>query len=199
MPGAADPAAGQVPPAPSTLALSINSAGNPYPRPSRLATLRTSTASCACRPAGRKRTPCNCWRTAAPTTTTTSKRGDTFYYRPGADEAVISTDEALKQTLSAPELAELSAVELPPLLSLSRSITVPTCSWSETTTPRSAAGWTAMTARLQACWAARPPYYRPEAQLHVVVAANSGHDLQLHRSAPQTDAAMLSWIDALSQ
>lgn len=126
------------------------------------------------------------------------KRGDAFYYRPGADEAVIAQDEALKQTMSVSELAGVPTVELPPLLSLSRSITVPTLLVMGDHDAAFCGGLDGHVCTPQALLTAERPYYRSETELHVVVAADSGHDLQLHHSAPQSDAATLQWIGGQS-
>ena len=36
--------------------------------------------------------------------------------------------------------------------------------------------------------------YSPEAGLDAIVAADSGHSVQLHENAPQTNAAILDWL-----
>jgi hypothetical protein len=38
------------------------------------------------------------------------------------------------------------------------------------------------------------PYYSDQAQLRVLVVPNTGHDLQLHLSAPATGEAILDWL-----
>ncbi|GLY77287.1 alpha/beta hydrolase [Actinoallomurus iriomotensis] len=125
-------------------------------------------------------------------------RGDTFYYRPGVDQAVIDEDERLKQTISVPELAQITAVELPPLVTLTRSITVPTLLVMGDHDGAFCGPPVGHDCTPASILAAEKPYYRPEARLRVVVARNSGHDLQLHRSAPEADAAITQWLDGLS-
>jgi pimeloyl-ACP methyl ester carboxylesterase len=125
------------------------------------------------------------------------RRADTFYYEPGADRTVIEQDERSKQTLSVAEMAEITVADLPPPLTPTRAITVPTllvmgdhdaafCGPPDghDCTPASIA-------------AAEKPYYRPEAHLQVITAADSGHDVQLHLSARRTNADMIKWIGGL--
>jgi len=38
------------------------------------------------------------------------------------------------------------------------------------------------------------PYYSHEARLHVLIAPNTGHDLQLHETAPATGEEILDWL-----
>jgi hypothetical protein len=38
------------------------------------------------------------------------------------------------------------------------------------------------------------PYYSQEARLHVLIAPNTGHDLQLHETAPATGGEILDWL-----
>jgi len=41
---------------------------------------------------------------------------------------------------------------------------------------------------------AERPYYSPTARLQVLIAPNTGHDLQLHETAPATGERILSWL-----
>ncbi len=44
---------------------------------------------------------------------------------------------------------------------------------------------------------AERPYYSPAARLQVFVAPDTGHDLQLHETAPATGERILSWLSTL--
>lgn len=127
-----------------------------------------------------------------------NERGDTFYYKPGADQAVIDEDEQLKQLLSPAELAEIAVIDIPPPLTPTFAITVPTLLVTGDHDGAFCGSLDGHVCTAEGLLAAERPYFRPQARLRVVTAANSGHDLQLHRTAPQTDAAILNWIDALS-
>ncbi|MET7854230.1 alpha/beta hydrolase [Streptomyces avermitilis] len=84
--------------------------------------------------------------------------------------------------------ADSGSDNLPPARSSSRSIKVPTlfvvgdkdqyCT-TDACTPR--------------------PYYSDKGDLKATVVPDSGHDVQLHKSATQTNAAILQWVkDAVS-
>lgn len=110
-----------------------------------------------------------------------------FYYGPNADPAVIAADEAHKDLSTVQDTRFPEAV---PSQSLSWSIAVPTllvvgdrdqyCT-VPVCTPESI---------LQH----ERPYYSPEAGLDAIVVGDSGHSVQLHENAPQTNAAILEWL-----
>lgn len=124
--------------------------------------------------------------------------GVAFYYRPGVDQAVIDEDERLKDTYTLSELAKTPVVNDPPSLSPSRTINVPTllavgdhdASFFGPPDGRDCTPADVL--------ADERPYYAPETHLQVLVAANSGHNLHLHRSAAETNAWTIDWIDCLS-
>ncbi|WP_242894748.1 alpha/beta fold hydrolase [Actinomadura litoris] len=110
-----------------------------------------------------------------------------FYYAPNTDPAVIEADERLKDLSTA---ADSDNVDLPPAQSPSRSIKVPVllvvgdhdryCT-VEVCTPAT-------------MLANERPYYSDKANLRVIVVPHSGHNVQLHKNAPRTNAEILTWI-----
>lgn len=124
-------------------------------------------------------------------TTMPGTRGRDFYDLPNADPNVIALDEATKETATDGEVAtfpgafesSISAQILVPVLvvigqqdNLLCGIGATDCSSAATV--------------LQA----EAPYYAPQAQLQVAVIAGSGHDLNLHASAPLCFAAATAWL-----
>jgi pimeloyl-ACP methyl ester carboxylesterase len=126
-------------------------------------------------------------------------RAPLFYWTPGADPDEIALDERLKDTVSGTEFG--AAVPLfnsaPPQTAPSRAIRVPTLlvvgqyDRVMCLVPGDPDGLVCNehnVARQEA------PYYSDEARLHVLVVRNTGHDLQLHLSAPTTGEAILDWL-----
>jgi pimeloyl-ACP methyl ester carboxylesterase len=126
-------------------------------------------------------------------------RAPLFYWTPGADPNEIALDERLKDTVSGTEFG--AAVPLfnsaPPQTAPSRAIRVPTLlvvgqyDRVMCLVPGDPDGLVCNehnVARQEA------PYYSDEARLHVLVVRNTGHDLQLHLSAPTTGEAILDWL-----
>ena len=124
-------------------------------------------------------------------TTKPGTRGNDFYYLPGADPNVIATDEATKDTATDGEVTTFPIVfesgislqiMVPVLVVVGQQDTLlcglgaTNCSSAETV--------------LQA----ETSYYAPQAQLQVVVIPGSGHDLNLHESAPLWFAAATTWL-----
>jgi pimeloyl-ACP methyl ester carboxylesterase len=110
-----------------------------------------------------------------------------FYYVPNADPAVIKADERLKDVSTA---ADSERVSLPPAKSPSRSIKVPVLL---------VVGDKDQYCTADACTPAtmlanERPYYSRKAELEVIVVADSGHDVQLHKNAPRTNKEILAWI-----
>ena len=123
-------------------------------------------------------------------------RGPLFYWAPGAQPNVIALDERLKDSVSGPEFgAAVPLFNSPPVQTApSQAIKVPTllvlgehdrvmcdedgliCSQDNVT-------------RQEA------PYYS-QARLHVLIAPNAGHDLQLHETAPATGEEILDWLSS---
>ncbi|MEU9367185.1 alpha/beta hydrolase [Streptomyces avermitilis] len=91
--------------------------------------------------------------------------------------------------------ADSGSDNLPPARSSSRSIKVPTllvvgdkdqyCT-TDACTPKP-------------MLANERPYYSDKGDLKAIVVPDSGHDVQLHKNATQTNAAVLQWVkDAVS-
>lgn len=110
-----------------------------------------------------------------------------FYYEPNADPAVIAADEAHKDLSTAKDTVIPEAV---PSQSLSQSVAVPTllvvgdrdqyCSVPVCTS--------------ESLLQHERPYYSPQARLQAIVVADSGHSVQLHGNAVQTNSAILDWL-----
>jgi len=127
-------------------------------------------------------------------------RAPLFYWTPGAQPDAIALDERLKDTVSGTEFG--AAVPLfnsptPVQAQPSRSIKVPTllvvgqydrvmCH-----VPGDPDGLVCTEHNVAQQEA---PYYSDEARLRVRVVRNTGHDLQLHVSAPETGEAILDWL-----
>lgn len=115
-----------------------------------------------------------------------------FYYGPNADPAVIRADERLKDLSTA---ADSSGSDLPPAQSPSRSVKVPTLLVVGDQDQYCTPGLCTPESML----AHERPYYSDEADLKAIVVPDSGHCVQLHKNAPETNAAILQWVkDAVS-
>src|SRR5262249_55452669 len=112
------------------------------------------------------------------------------------DPRVIALDEQLKDTASSTELnGGIPLISAPPPAGApSRAIVVPTllilgardglfCG------PPDGGGCGAATVAAQ-----EAAYYSAQARLKVIVIPNTGHDLQLHLTAPMTDGLILGWL-----
>ena len=110
-----------------------------------------------------------------------------FYYEPNADPAVIEADERLKDLSTA---ADSDGPDLPPAQSPSRAITVPTLLVVGDQDQYCTVG----VCTAESMLAHERPYYSDEADLAAVVVPDSGHSAQLHKNAPETNAAILQWI-----
>lgn len=123
-------------------------------------------------------------------TTRPGTRASDFYYQPGADPRVIATDEATKETTPdgevttfAPVLIDgISALIMVPVLLVVGQQDSIVCGLLGTDCSSAA---TVQQAEM--------PYYSPQAQLHVSVIPNVGHDLNLHRAASLWFAAAIAW------
>jgi pimeloyl-ACP methyl ester carboxylesterase len=131
-------------------------------------------------------------------TTMPGTRSTLFYYAPNVDQTVLDEDERLKDTYSESELAEVETLlNAAPLLSPSRSITVPTllavgdhdnimCGPPD--------GLDCTQAALESYEAS---YYQSAAELEIFIAPDSGHDLQLQRNGAASNAAIIDWVNGL--
>jgi len=123
-------------------------------------------------------------------TTVPGTRGRDFYYLPGTDPNVLAMDEATKETATP---GEFGSFALPIVDGISMQIQVPVlvvvgqqdalfCGFAATNCSSAAS-----------VQQAEAPYYTRQAQLHVVVIPQAGHDLNLHKTAPLWFAAATTW------
>jgi pimeloyl-ACP methyl ester carboxylesterase len=127
-------------------------------------------------------------------TTVPGTLGQLFYYLPTADPNVIATDEANKDTIGLIEDSQSFAVyALPPDQAPSREITVPVLlvvgqQDAVFCTPDAVDCSSAdAVARFEA------PYYSAQAHRRVVVIPSTGHDLNLHTTAPASYLVEQVW------
>lgn len=121
-------------------------------------------------------------------TTAPGTRGGRFFYRAGAfDPQVLALDEQTKETVTTGELNDLAtwapfsaAIRVPVLVVVGEYDTLvcpePSCTASGTVT-------------------AEAGFYAPEACPEVVAVPDTGHNLNLHVSAPATYDLILEWMD----
>jgi len=125
-------------------------------------------------------------------------RAPLFYWTPTAEPNVIALDERLKDTVSGTEFGE--AVPLfnspAPQTAPSRAIKVPTL-LIVGQHDRVMCDEDGLICNQQNVTNAERPYYSPAARLQVFVAPDTGHDLQLHETAPETGERILSWLSTL--
>src|SRR6266436_13706 len=122
-------------------------------------------------------------------------RGPLFYWAPGAQPGVIALDEWLKDSVSGTEFgAAVPLFNSPPAQTApSRAIRVPTLlvlgEHDRVVCDEDGLVCTQYNVAQQ-----ETPYYSQEARLHVLIAPNTGHDLQLHETAPATGGEILDWL-----
>ncbi|CAL9271670.1 hypothetical protein SUDANB5_00114 [Streptomyces sp. SudanB5_2050] len=114
-----------------------------------------------------------------------------FYDTAHTDPAVIKADERLKDVSTA---ADSETTPLPPAKSPSRAINVPTLLVTGDKDQYCTAG----TCTSKTMLAGERPYYSDQAGLTSIVVPNSGHNVQLHKNAPETNAQILNWIKTTS-
>ncbi|HVG57414.1 MAG TPA: alpha/beta hydrolase [Hyalangium sp.] len=111
-----------------------------------------------------------------------------FYWVPGTEPEVIAADEATKATMTLEEsltqvLGVAASLSLSvPVLSVVGDYDATFCGVPTCSEPGSTA-------------ALEPLFYPPAAQLELHVVPNTGHDLNLHRSAPIWFAIAQEWMD----
>lgn len=115
-----------------------------------------------------------------------------FHNTHNTDPAVIALDEQLKQTGTAVELI----TALPQfLLDASRQINIPVFAVNATDEPFFCNGLlTADCSSSAALIASERPFYGSGTTLDALVVPNTGHDVTLARSAPQTLTAIQDWL-----
>jgi pimeloyl-ACP methyl ester carboxylesterase len=110
-----------------------------------------------------------------------------FYQAPFFDPLVVAIDDQTKETVTTAELA--TAV---PALSLSSAIHVPVL---VVVGDFDAAFCTAPSCSASGSLASEPGFYPADACAEAVAIPESGHDLNLHYTAPLTYSTILDWMD----
>jgi len=110
-----------------------------------------------------------------------------FYQAPFFDPLVVAIDDQTKETVTTAELA--TAV---PALSLSSAIHVPVL---VVVGDFDAAFCTAPSCSASGSLASEPGFYPADACAEAVAIPESGHDLNLHYTAPVTYSTILDWMD----
>ena len=126
-------------------------------------------------------------------------RAPLFYWTPGAAPDEIALDERLKDTVSVTEFgAAVPLFNSPPVQTApSQAIKVPTLlvvGQYDSVMCNVPGDPDGLVCNHDSVAHQEEPYYSEEARLRVLVVRNSGHDLQLHRSAPATGEAILDWL-----
>jgi pimeloyl-ACP methyl ester carboxylesterase len=110
-----------------------------------------------------------------------------FYQAPFFDPLVVAIDDQTKETVTTAELA--TAV---PALALSAAIHVPVL---VVVGDFDAAFCTAPSCSASGSLASEPGFYPADACAEAVAIPDTGHDLNLHYSAPLAYSTILSWMD----
>jgi pimeloyl-ACP methyl ester carboxylesterase len=130
-------------------------------------------------------------------TTVPGTRGELFYRLATADAAIVSLDEELKDTLTTTELAEgIPLFSDPPAETApSRTIAVPTLVVVGEHDNLACGPPDGLTCTRRQVRVHEAPYYSNSARLQVQVVEDSGHSIQLHRTAKRSSTRILDWID----
>jgi pimeloyl-ACP methyl ester carboxylesterase len=127
-------------------------------------------------------------------TTSPGTRAAAFYFEPGtySDPNVISFDEQTKQTVTAGELSTLSVITA----STTQQISVPVLEIvGQEDSLNCGTGGTDCSSNA-AFYQAEAPDFSSAAHLQAVTIPNTGHDLNLHPTAPITYATIIGWTKA---
>ncbi|NUS73766.1 MAG: alpha/beta fold hydrolase [Corynebacteriales bacterium] len=129
-------------------------------------------------------------------TTKPGTRPDQFFYTQGADQTVINRDEQLKDTVSGTEFNQAVAlITSPPAdTAPSRAIRVPTLLVVGDQDPFFCGSPDGIECTKQRILETEKPYYHSDAKLEVVIASDSGHNVQVHRSSPTSTTKILDWV-----
>jgi pimeloyl-ACP methyl ester carboxylesterase len=131
------------------------------------------------------------WLTTLPGT-----RSSLFYYAKTADPAVIAYDEAHKSVISATQLVEgLEQKNVPAGTNLSNQITVPVLHMAGLFDLFGCQGPQLDCSNNAAVLAFEAPYFTSAPCLTTRIVADTGHDLNLHPSAPQTYEIINRWLN----
>jgi pimeloyl-ACP methyl ester carboxylesterase len=128
-------------------------------------------------------------------TTLPGTRESLFYNPATTNPAVVTADEANKDTTTPAELGSAAAIiSGPPTQQPSYQINVPVLSVAGEKDNLFCTGVTVYNcAHPGTVQAFESQYYSPAAHLKVAVIPNTGHDLALSTTTPLTDAIMISW------
>jgi len=120
-------------------------------------------------------------------------RASLFYWTPTAEPYVIALDERLKDTVSGPEfLAAYPLFDFPtPATAPSQAVSVPTLIVLGQH-DRVFCDEDGLVCNQQNVLNEEKPYYSVNFQ--VLIAPETGHDLQLHKTAPATGEEILHWL-----
>jgi pimeloyl-ACP methyl ester carboxylesterase len=130
------------------------------------------------------------WLTTRPGT-----RGGVFYYLKTADPAVIAYDEAHKSVESQTQFLEgLAQTYTPAGENLSNQITVPVMEINGEFDLFACTGPALDCSNGAAVHAFEVPYYTKAPILTTKIVANTGHDLNLHPTAPETFEIINQWL-----
>ncbi|HEY4573691.1 MAG TPA: alpha/beta hydrolase, partial [Thermoanaerobaculia bacterium] len=119
--------------------------------------------------------------------TTTPGARPIFYHAPSYDPLIVAVDERTKDTVT---VAELNTAV--PALALSASIHVPVL---VVVGDFDAVFCTAPSCSASGSLASEPGFYPADACAEAVSIPDTGHDLNLHFSAPVTYDVILDWFD----
>jgi pimeloyl-ACP methyl ester carboxylesterase len=128
-------------------------------------------------------------------TTLPGSRDDLYYNVSAASARVIAADEAMKGTITVPEVIEGSGPPpADPTTADSRSIHVPTMLTIGANDNLYCGPPDGITCNTANVLAAEAPFYSADSQLEVVTVPTAGHSFSLHYAAPAAHAAMLAWV-----
>lgn len=125
-------------------------------------------------------------------TTLPNKRAALFYNTTTAEPAVIAYDESIKQTVTTPELAALEASGSESPYAYARQIQVPVLLVDGQTDLFFCQGDSTCSSAAS-LKTAENPFYSPAAKLQTFVVPVTGHDLNLHVTAPEWFGVALRW------
>ena len=125
-------------------------------------------------------------------TTVPNTRGLLFYNKATADPAVIAYDESTKQTTTATELAVLEEPSAASPYAYASQIQVPVLLVDGQTDLAFCQG-SSICSNAATLKAAEDPFYSPAAKLQTFVVPFTGHDINLHVTAPVWYGVALGW------
>jgi pimeloyl-ACP methyl ester carboxylesterase len=132
-------------------------------------------------------------------TTIPGRRDDLFYNTATADPAVITQDEALKDTITLAEVnSALPLVTVSPANSPTQNITVPVLIPMAQFDNLVCGGPDGITCTSTSIRNLELPYYTHAPSVTAQVTSGSGHQLSQHPTAPTAHSAILSWIQGVA-